>query len=349
MVSGCLVTMVVASPTAAMRVQKSWELRMAEWNGKLQSAVGPVEQAKVLAEMPDAKVALDEMWQLIGGQLDQEWVLEPAAWYLRTAYSWQMRTKDRAMAMATLKQIGQVRKAVELHHVKSPGLLSMCVALAASPDQHSVSVLETISKQNPDEKIQGAASLGCAMLLGQLGDDAGLMQRRITHLRKAIIQSVDVDFGGRLVADLAKDELYVIMNLAKGREAPDLTGSDAAGRPISLSDYQGKIVFLVFWSTTMPEREHVMQLVAETKQRFAGKPLEVIGVCGDPLATLRAVEADGSVTWRNFADGSGVLAQQYRIGSRPYVYVLDQQRRVQFSGMPGSFADLTCDALLGVE
>ncbi len=90
------------------------------------------------------------------------------------------------------------------------------------------------------------------MILKTLGDDPELMRKRLTYLRKAIIQSSDVNLGGTTVAKLAEDELYIIRFLTKGRVAPDLSGTDSAGRPLKLSDHKGKVIVLLFWGSTMP-------------------------------------------------------------------------------------------------
>lgn len=345
MVAVVLASQAMASPTAAERLRRSWELQVAKWNLDFKNAMTPAEKAKLVAEVPDANAELEKMWQLIGAQLANDWAIEPAAWFLKTAHTWD---QGGGLAKKYGKQMETVRKAVEAHHLRSPKVLPMCVALTSSPDPLSLALLEKISKANPDEKIQGAASLGCAMLLGQLGDDPGIMRRRLSHLRKAIIQSVDVDFGGKKVGELAQDETYVITFLSKGRVAPDLTGVDSAGRSIRLSDFRGKVIYLLFWNSMMPEPERVLKMVNEAKQSFVGKPFEVIGVSSDSLMELRkAVGAKGgTVTWRNFTDATGALSNQYRVRTHPMVFVLDQQRKIQFSGMPGSFADLTCEALL---
>jgi hypothetical protein len=37
---------------------------------------------------------------------------------------------------------------------------------------------------------------------------------------------------------------------------------------------------------------------------------------------------------------------QYRILGRPVTFVLDKERKIQYVGNPGSFAELTADALV---
>ncbi|NJM37299.1 MAG: hypothetical protein HC845_05190 [Akkermansiaceae bacterium] len=118
--------------------------------------------------------------------------------------------------------------------------------MSASSDPKSLAVLEKIQSSHKDEKIQGVAALAAAMRLRNLGDDGDIMKRRITYIRKAIIQSADVELEGASVAKLAEDELYIIRFLTKGRVAPDLVGVDSANRPLSLSAHQGKVIILIF-------------------------------------------------------------------------------------------------------
>jgi hypothetical protein len=72
----------------------------------------------------------------------------------------------------------------------------------------------------------------------------------------------------------------------------------------------------------------------------------LIGVTTDPLPVLRKLQGDGTVPWRNFADTSGRITNQYRVRSTPLVYVLDQNRTIYYIGGPGSFVDFTVEGLL---
>ncbi len=230
--------------------------------------------------------------------------------------------------------------------MKSPKLIPICSALTVSPDPRSLALLEKIESTNPDQKVQGVAALGAAMQLKSLGDNAEIMSKRLTFLRKAIIQSADVEFDGTTVAKLAEDELYIIRFLTKGRVAPDLVGTDCAGKPLSLSTHQGKIIVLLFWNSNVPDAKRVVEITTALQAKYKGKPLAVMGVNTDTLEKLRVLQSDGTVPWTNFSDPENKLAQQYRVGSWPLVYVLDGERKIHYSGPPGSFAELTAEALL---
>jgi peroxiredoxin len=222
----------------------------------------------------------------------------------------------------------------------------MCSALAVSPNPRSLAVLEKIQSTHPDPKTQGVAALGAAIQLKTLGDDGEIMRKRLNYLRKAIIQSSDIDIQGTTVAKIAEDELHVIRYLTKGRVAPNLVGMDSANRPLSLEANKGKIIVLLFWNSNMQDAQRVIDITNKLVTKFRGRPLVVLGVNNDPEAALRALQANDTVTWQNFSDPQNKLAKEFRIGSWPAVFVLDGERKIHYAGTPGSFAELTAEALL---
>jgi peroxiredoxin len=335
-----------ADPADARRIQKSWDLAMEKWSLEARTATTPEARAKVIAERPNADSFARQMWQAIGPALDQTWTVEPAAWFLVTTRSLVTTAPDGSTKPAFAAETETLRKAIETHHLKSPGLIPLCMALAAYGDPHSLSILEKIEAGHPDPKTRGVAAFGGSMILKSLGDDPELMRKRLAKLRKAIIESSDVEIQGTTLAKLAENELYQIRFLAKGRIAPDLGGVDSGGRPLRLSDMKDKIVLLLFWSGSLPEAERVIQITSGMLGKFKGRPFVVLGVNHDPVEKLRSMEADGTVAWRNFSDPENKLAVEYRIGSWPWVYVLDGERKIHYTGTPGSFAELTAEALL---
>ena len=152
--------------------------------------------------------------------------------------------------------------------------------------------------------------------------------------------------GKTTVAQIAEDELYVIRNLTKGRIAPNLVGTDAAGQPLTLESTQGKVTMLIFWNSDMPESDRVLEITNNTLRKFKGRPFTVIGVNHDPLAKLRTLEADQVTNWKNFSDPEMKLAREYRINILPQVLILDGERKIHYFGAPGSFAEITAEALL---
>ena len=335
-----------AAPGDAQRIEKKWQTLQDQWHLEIRVASTPEALTKAWSARPDVTPLARQMWELIGPALDEDASLEPAAWFLRVAPGLLSTHPDGSTAPTFAKEIDAIRSSVETRHMKSLKLIPMCMALASTQDPRSLAVLEKIQAKHPDPKTQGVAALGAAMILKSLGDDPELMRKRLTALRKAIIQSSDVDLGGTTVAKLAQDELYIIQHLSKGRIAPDLSGTDSAGHPLKLSDHKGKVILLIFWSSSMPDADRVLQITANLAKKFHDKPMLVLGVNPDPLEKLRALESNGKVTWQNLSDPANALSSQYRVGSWPLVYVLDGSRKIHYSGAQGSFAELTAEALV---
>ena len=251
MISLLLATAASAAPADAQRLEKKWQLTLEQWSLETRVATTPEARAKAWSARPDVTPFARQMWEIIGPAISEDWSLEPASWFLQATTGLLTTRPDGSSSPTFAKEADTIRKAIETHHLKSTKLIPVCMALAATRDARSLALLEKIQAVNPDKKTQGVAALGAAMILKTLGDDPELTRKRLTDLRQAIIQSADVDLGGTTVAKLAEDELYIIRFLAKGRIAPDLSGTDSAGVPLKLSDLKNQVIVLLFWNLSL--------------------------------------------------------------------------------------------------
>lgn len=334
------------TPKQADGIRRAYEADYKTWVLKLQIAQGSEERRKVAAERPDAGQAAMRMWRAIQPNLAEPWSIEPAAWILMTGKG-QVRQDESGKIVPLLGNAPErIRAALAEHHLKSKNLATMCMALVAEGNANSLPLLEKIEKENPDRKVQGVAALGIAMMLKDLSDEPEVMRRRLTLLRKAIIESSDVEINNVSVAKLADEELHIIRYLSKGRVAPDLIGTGSGDQSMKLSDYAGKVVVLLFWRSDEGDTDQLIELVNGMRHRFSGKAFEVVGVNSDPTEDLRELQASGRISWPNFSDPTGKLTSEYRVGSWPLVYVLDTERKIGYAGPMGSFVELTASALM---
>ena len=349
---GCLIMPVWGgTPSQAKAVRQSYENSLEAWQIKMKLASTPREREALLSQRPKPKEAARRMWLVFSRQLHEEWTLEPAAWFLRLTSQLVEIGADGLPQPVMREEVVAIQQAVGERHLRSRALAPMCMALVACGDQPSMALLRRIEKENPSKEVAGVAALGVAMLAKEIGDDPRVMRERLTMLRKAIIDSADVTVEGMSIAKLAEEELYIILNLSKGSQAPALKGIDSGGRPMSLDSYQGKVVLLVFWNSAGEGSEAVIDWIRALRQdeRFANKPFEVVGVNSDPTKNLRSLQADGRVNWPNFSDPSNELGKTYRVGTWPLAYILGQDRKIHYVGSTGPFAELTATAVLNQE
>jgi len=337
-----------ATPAAAERARMAYQLGVERWVLETRLATTPEEHEAAARNRPDPKAATREVWQAIAPELNHDWILPHAAWFIEMADSLSVIVaNDGANAPAFQAELVRLFDAVREFHLQSENITPICLALARNGGPDRLALLEKIRNEHPQDSIRGVAALAEAIAMKPLGDEPAVIAKRLELIREAIIHSADVVVHEQTtVAEVAEEEIYIIRNLTRGRTAPDLTGIDSAGRPMKLSDHAEKVLIVLFWSAADPNAREIIEFAAALQGRMRGKPVELIGVNIDPTATLRPMEADGRVTWRNFSDPEGELAREFRIGSPPLCFVLDQKRTIQQIGPPGPFIEFTAIALL---
>jgi len=322
------------------QLHRAWVSEM-----KLAKASGSV--GLVAKKQPRVTEYAQRLKVLISRDLAKEWTLDYGAWLLEN---------DPALKPESQRAL---LGAVEKNHTLSPKVGRFCMAMiylnqgaqmprAGQPPVRTrgMNLLRVIKKNNPDVKVQGQAALALSMMLASLGDDPRVMRERITNLKEAIIKSAEIRVGELTVAKIAEDELYKINHLSKSRVAPEIKGTDSAMRPMTLSQFRGKVVLLIFWSSWDAEAGRMLEMLRKDVIAKAGKPIVVVGVNRDALKNLRALEADQLVTWSNFSDPDQKISQLYRVASWPFCMVIDKQGVIRYRGNVGSMANAVANGIL---
>jgi thiol-disulfide isomerase/thioredoxin len=125
----------------------------------------------------------------------------------------------------------------------------------------------------------------------------------------------------------AAGRLDVMVNLAVGRPAPEIDGTDMNGKPLRLSDFKGKVVMLVFWGTWCGPCMALVPRERELVARLKDQPFAFLGVdCKDDQGTARQAMAREKMTWPSWYDGAadrGPIAERYHVRSWPSIFVID--------------------------
>ena len=112
-----------------------------------------------------------------------------------------------------------------------------------------------------------------------------------------------------------------MVNLAVGRPAPEIEGTDMDGKPLRLSDYKGKVVVLVFWGTWCGPCMALVPQERELVARLKDQPFALLGVdCKDDRETARKAMAREGMTWPSWYDGAadrGPIAERYHVRGYP--------------------------------
>ncbi|MFC4991654.1 redoxin domain-containing protein [Rubritalea tangerina] len=333
------------SAAGAERIVKEHRLAELEWKQEMLAARSSAQKLAVWEKRPDAEAYGKRMVGEIGNDLNDAWTMPYVVWLLNN--------HPGLSAQGVAHLIEFTKKS----HWNSPQLGGFCLGLTTAGDwdvenasrlqltSKKLKFIESVVDSNLPKPIRGQACLALSGTLAKMGDSQAINRRRLDLIRKAIINAADTKVGEVTLADLAKEEIYRMTKLSKGSVAPNLKGSDSKMLPMQLSDYRGKVVVLVFW-TSWEQPVEVLDYLRKLEQTYAGKPVQIVGVNRDPLTNLRQIEAGGKAVGKNFSDPSGSLFQTYRVTQSPVCYVLDKEGVIQYNGGLGSFVDLTVSAIL---
>ena len=184
-------------------------------------------------------------------------------------------------------------------------------------------------------------------------DPDALMKRAEVALERAIKEfpsepATDDRMTRAARAKLAEDaraELDEIRNLAVGKPAPEITGSDLDGQPFKLSDYRGKVVLLTFWAGSCGACRDIAALERLLADTMRSRPFVLLGVnCDDDMVKLKEQMKREHITTRSSRDGggsaspAGPIARRFNVHGWPSLYLLDAYGiiRHKFYGTPSN-------------
>ena len=137
-----------------------------------------------------------------------------------------------------------------------------------------------------------------------------------------------------------------------GDIAPDLLGSDAAGRSITLSLHRGHVVVANFWATWCGPCKQEIPILNDLNARFGAQGLDVIGVsldeAGWPAVTPFA--ADQRIDYPVVLGTDAVAVSFGGVTALPATFLIDQEGRIiaKFEGpLREGLYDVTIIKLLG--
>lgn len=140
--------------------------------------------------------------------------------------------------------------------------------------------------------------------------------------------------------ELAERNLDAVRNLVPGKPAPATDGLDIEGGKLSLADYRGKVVLLIFSGHWCAPCRGLYPVEHNLATKYATRPFTILGINSDQRRDLvkKVIETE-KMTWPIIWDeGSthGPMATRWNVKGWPLVVLIDHQGmiRYKFRGAP---------------
>ncbi len=112
--------------------------------------------------------------------------------------------------------------------------------------------------------------------------------------------------------------------LSDAVEAPDFTLPDLEGKTISLRDFRGKPVILVFWRVNCPSCEYQMPFLQAFYEKWSTDKIALVTVnVGEPLAMVGEYVSAHGLTFPVLLDTRQQVSQTYGIIGVPFTFFID--------------------------
>jgi thiol-disulfide isomerase/thioredoxin len=197
-------------------------------------------------------------------------------------------------------------------------------------------------REYPDRFERAAARFGLDAATRMRDRDTTAMRREVESLLELVVRDYPEAPGPRTApgdghspAEIAERKLRAMRELTVGKPAPEIEGQDVDGKPMRLSDYRGKVVFVTFWSTWCGPCVAMVPHERELIRRMEGKPFVLQGVNVDEdRERMRYQSKELQITWRSFYDGGpdGPISRSWDVHSWPTVVVLDRDGVIRYKG-----------------
>lgn len=118
-----------------------------------------------------------------------------------------------------------------------------------------------------------------------------------------------------------------------GRPAPHIDWEFESGEKGKLSDFQGKVVLLVFWRPDCPHCVNEMPTLKALDERY-GEDLTVVSVTTDTSGAWQKVVAEVGFDFLVLVNPGGEISREYQVRGVPTLFVIDREGviRAKFVG-----------------
>lgn len=214
--------------------------------------------------------------------------------------------------------------------------------------------LDNMLEKHKDEKTDDVAQvlLMKAMLYIQVLDrpDEGIAL--LNRLRTDYAETTQGKNADQILEDVKQQAAAKkIRNaLVEGARFPDFEVNDLDGKPLSIANYKGKVVLIVFWASWYRPSVRELPNMLKAYEEHHKDGFEIIGISLDEdKGKLEKSLKDNKIPWPQYFDGKGWdnrLALKFGVNSIPAMFLVDGEGNIIGRDLRGSALEDALDEAL---
>jgi len=110
--------------------------------------------------------------------------------------------------------------------------------------------------------------------------------------------------------------------------APAFTLTGLDGRPVSLSDFRGKVVVLDFWATWCPPCKREIPDFIDLQKEYGSKDLQIVGIALDEPDKVQAFARQNGMNYPVLLGTDDVAMRYGGIEGIPTTFVIDKSGKI---------------------
>ena len=145
----------------------------------------------------------------------------------------------------------------------------------------------------------------------------------ISFLKNDLFAKTENRDLGRLFGDMG------VLPIPAHTEPLEITLNDPYGRPVSLSEFRGKIVFVNFWTTWCLACVIEMPSMEKLHQKFKDKDFVMVAInLQEAAEKVKQFYKEYKLTFTTLLDTTGDVGAELGIRSIPTTFILDKNGRI---------------------
>lgn len=117
--------------------------------------------------------------------------------------------------------------------------------------------------------------------------------------------------------------------LQAGSMAPDFTLKNLKGKPVTLSQYRGKVVFLNFWATWCPPCRAEMPAMERLNEVYAGRDFVILAVnVEEDVAAVKTFLKEHPHSFTVLLDPEARAQNLYGVYRFPETFLIDKRGKI---------------------